>query len=357
MRCRRPRVRRPVGAGERPASIATSVNSRRSLHFTVRGAVRRRRRGHGPPVLGSARPRCGVVCASLVDRSAGGIRTNRLVEDLRRRGWNAVEVEGREDLIDAELARGRPVLTLIEDRPGTFHYVVIVAATPQAIVFHDPARAPFRVMEREQFARRWSRADRWMAVVTPIESSRSSEPPAPVAADRGIVLCGSRLPAVCSSARRASSTRPSATDSCVVVRRRGSGAGARRAASAAASLARSRASWPRRRSPSIRWTSTRGNCSRPVASYRTIPMARSRRGIESSSRTSIWLPSAVSRTRGNESSNGCWLFRRRHCSRRGLFDLSARRLKELPSAIGTRLEFVPRFGPRRIARARRRAAT
>ena len=46
--------------------------------------------------------------ASLVDRSAGGIRTNRLVEDLRRRGWNAVEVEGREDLVDAELGRGRP---------------------------------------------------------------------------------------------------------------------------------------------------------------------------------------------------------------------------------------------------------
>ncbi|HEY6617058.1 MAG TPA: C39 family peptidase, partial [Vicinamibacterales bacterium] len=123
--------------------------------------------------------------ASLVDRGAGGIRTNRLVEDLRRRGWNAVEVEGREDLVEAELGRGRPVLALIEDRPGTFHYIVIVAATPHAIVLHDPARTPFRVMEREQFARRWSRADRWMAVVTPIESSRSSAPPAPVAATEG----------------------------------------------------------------------------------------------------------------------------------------------------------------------------
>ena len=28
----------------------------------------------------------------------------------------------------------------------------------------------------------------------------------------------------------------------------------------------------------------------------------------------------------------------------GLFDLSARRLKELPAAMGTRLEFVPRSG-------------
>ena len=108
--------------------------------------------------------------APLVDRSAGGIRTTRLIDDLRQRGWNAAAVEGRDDLIDAELARGRPVLTLIEDRPGTFHYVVIVASTPEAIVFHDPARAPFRVMERQRFARRWSPADRWMAVVTPSET-------------------------------------------------------------------------------------------------------------------------------------------------------------------------------------------
>ena len=117
--------------------------------------------------------------AHLVDRSAGGIRTDRLVDDLRGRGWNATPVAGDDDLIDAELARGRPVLTLIEDRPGTFHYVVIVAATPQAIVFHDPARAPFRVMERAPFSRRWAAADRWMAVVVPAEATRVESSPSP----------------------------------------------------------------------------------------------------------------------------------------------------------------------------------
>src|SRR5262245_62956492 len=90
--------------------------------------------------------------AHLVDHSAHGIRTTRLVEDLRLRGWNTAAIDGRDDLIDTELARGRPVLTLIEDRPGTFHYVVVVASTPQAIVFHDPARAPFRVMDRDRFS-------------------------------------------------------------------------------------------------------------------------------------------------------------------------------------------------------------
>src|SRR5688572_29465880 len=124
--------------------------------------------------------------AHLVDRSAAGIRTTALVGELRSRGWAATGIEGTEAVLEGELARGRPVLTLIEDRPGTFHYIVAVAVTAGAIVFHDPARAPMRVMSRDEFARRWRPADRWMAVVVPGERAAVSAPEpaaAPVAAD------------------------------------------------------------------------------------------------------------------------------------------------------------------------------
>ena len=50
------------------------------------------------------------------------------------------------------------MLTLIEDRPGRFHYIVIVAATREAVVFHDPARAPLRVVGRAEFEGRWQAA-------------------------------------------------------------------------------------------------------------------------------------------------------------------------------------------------------
>lgn len=103
----------------------------------------------------------------LVDRSAAGIRTGALVADLRRRGWSAHGVEGDETAVRMELARGRPVLMLIEDRPSAFHYVVTVAWHPRAVIFHDPARGPFRVMSTAEFARRWRAARRWMAVVAP----------------------------------------------------------------------------------------------------------------------------------------------------------------------------------------------
>ncbi len=113
----------------------------------------------------------------LVDRSAAGIRTDSLLNDLRSRGWLATSLDGSDEAIDAELQRGRPVLTLIEDRPGRFHYIVIVASTKDALVFHDPARAPLRVVGRAEFTRRWQAAGRWMAVIVPGERRPESTVP------------------------------------------------------------------------------------------------------------------------------------------------------------------------------------
>ena len=114
----------------------------------------------------------------LIDRSAAGIRTTALIDEIRRRGWTATAVAGSNEAIARELSDGRPILTLIEDRPGTFHYIVIIGATPRAVVYHDPARTAFRTMSRDEFDRRWSAADRWMAVVVPaaaaVESPRTT---------------------------------------------------------------------------------------------------------------------------------------------------------------------------------------
>jgi hypothetical protein len=115
--------------------------------------------------------------AHLVDRSAAGIRTDALLRELTTRGWMAAALDGTAGAIDAELQRGRPVLTLIEDRPGRFHYIVIVGTTPDAVIFHDPARAPLRVVGRSEFDRRWQATRRWMAVVVPGERTPTARPP------------------------------------------------------------------------------------------------------------------------------------------------------------------------------------
>ena len=126
--------------------------------------------------------------AHLVDRSAAGIRTDALAADIAGRGWTAAAVAGDEMFARTELARGRPVLALIQDRPGTFHYIVIVAWQEHGIVFHDPARAPFRVMGREEFTRRWKAARSWMLIVTP--GAAASRGDASAAAGRAAATSG-----------------------------------------------------------------------------------------------------------------------------------------------------------------------
>lgn len=116
--------------------------------------------------------------APLVDRSAAGIRTDVLVTDLVRRGYTASGITGDGDAIAGELARGRPVIALVEDRPGTYHYVVVVGWHERGVVFHDPARASFQVAPRQDFERRWAAAQRWMLVLTP-PSPAASSPPSP----------------------------------------------------------------------------------------------------------------------------------------------------------------------------------
>jgi hypothetical protein len=86
-------------------------------------------------------------------------------------------VAGSEARLSEEIERyGRPVLALIEDRPGTFHYVVVVGAPSRGVIFHDPARTPYRVMSRDEFQRRWRASNRWMAIVVPGREAQAAEP-------------------------------------------------------------------------------------------------------------------------------------------------------------------------------------
>ena len=128
--------------------------------------------------------------ASLIDRSAAGIRTTTLVADLTKRGWQVTAATGTAALL-GELASGRPAIALIEDRPGVYHYVVVIGATDGAVIFHDPARAPLRVLARQEFDRRWRATDRWMAIVLP--ALRADAAPATPAASPPATSCEERV--------------------------------------------------------------------------------------------------------------------------------------------------------------------
>jgi hypothetical protein len=154
--------------------------------------------------------------AHLVDDSAAGIRTDALVGELRARGWTAAGVRGDPVIAARELDRGRPVMALIEDRPGIYHYVVVVGMPAGTMVFHDPASRPFRVMSEEAFIRQWRAAGFWMAVVLPGEGAPAGDPAAAGAgADEHVAPVGGGAPSGATSiceARVAAAVRAARAD-------------------------------------------------------------------------------------------------------------------------------------------------
>jgi len=114
--------------------------------------------------------------ATLVDEAAGGIRGDVLLADIGRRGWSARSFRGDEGVVQARLADRQPVIALIEDRPGAFHFVVIVAWVNDRVVYHDPARAPFRVAHAAAFLSAWSKAGDWSMLVLPREGGATGHP-------------------------------------------------------------------------------------------------------------------------------------------------------------------------------------
>ena len=105
--------------------------------------------------------------APLVDDSAEGIRLGDLARAIRERGWRALPFSGTTSVLRDHLAEGRPVISLIEDRPGRYHYVVVVAWAGKTVVFHDPARGPFRTVDAEAFDRVWAVTNRTALLILP----------------------------------------------------------------------------------------------------------------------------------------------------------------------------------------------
>ena len=105
--------------------------------------------------------------ADLVNRDIGGIRGDDLLRALETRGWEPHSFRGDAASVRSHLAKRRPVVALLEDRPGRFHYVVVVAWPDQRVLLHDPARAPFRVMIDKDFLRAWEAAGFWSMLLLP----------------------------------------------------------------------------------------------------------------------------------------------------------------------------------------------
>ena len=103
----------------------------------------------------------------IVDRRAGGIATGALVDAVRRRGWQAVELAGGSADLQTRLVARQPVVVLIADRGPRYHYVVVVGKTADGVVIHDPAWGPSRAIKDVEFDRIWRASGNWGLVIVP----------------------------------------------------------------------------------------------------------------------------------------------------------------------------------------------
>jgi hypothetical protein len=115
--------------------------------------------------------------AALVDTRAGGIAVGALARAVEERGWRARAFAGTAADAQTHITEGRPLIALVEDRPGRLHYVVVVAWTADRVVFHDPAVNPFRTLDAATFDRRWRVTGRTALLVLPAAGATGAPAP------------------------------------------------------------------------------------------------------------------------------------------------------------------------------------
>jgi hypothetical protein len=132
--------------------------------------------------------------APLVDRHAGGIADDVLVNAITRRGWHASQIAGSIDALRDQIGRRRPVIILLEDRPERYHYLVVTGVEADAVIVHDPSWGPSRRMRSDDLMRAWRPAHFWAIVVLPSDTRPALPPAVPAGPATGTrTACDARL--------------------------------------------------------------------------------------------------------------------------------------------------------------------
>jgi peptidase C39-like protein len=105
--------------------------------------------------------------AAFVDRRAGGIADDILIEAVRRRGWRPLTLGGGFAGLKRRLADRQPVIVLLADRGARYHYVVVIGETDEGVSIHDPSWGPSRQIGKAEFERLWRAANDWGLVILP----------------------------------------------------------------------------------------------------------------------------------------------------------------------------------------------
>jgi hypothetical protein len=80
--------------------------------------------------------------------------------------------------------QGQPVIVLLADRKDRYHYVVVIGATTDEVIVHDPSRGPSRAVKKSEFQRVWEPSNFWALLILPAVPVAFGFPPPPKASAR-----------------------------------------------------------------------------------------------------------------------------------------------------------------------------
>ena len=106
----------------------------------------------------------------LYSKSEHGIPAPRMVDYLRRHGFQAFAFPGKWSDLEDQIAKGRPLIVALRPQgQSELHYVVIDGVdTPRGLVtMNDPAVRKLLNEERARFQKEWSATNNWTLLAVP----------------------------------------------------------------------------------------------------------------------------------------------------------------------------------------------
>jgi ABC-type bacteriocin/lantibiotic exporter with double-glycine peptidase domain len=115
-----------------------------------------------------------LIQHQLYSKTERGIPAEQMGKYLRQHGFKAFAFPGNWSDLEAQIAKGRPLIVAIRpEGQSELHYVVIdgVDTAKGLITMNDPAVRKLLTEERGQFEKEWSATHNWTLLAVPALSS------------------------------------------------------------------------------------------------------------------------------------------------------------------------------------------
>jgi len=100
------------------------------------------------------------------DRLKGAL-ASRMRAFFEEHGFHAFAFEGRQQDLEENLRKGRPIIVALKTGGARLHVCVLTGLDPERVYLNDPAFGKDHPLDRSRFEKQWAAAGRWMLVAAP----------------------------------------------------------------------------------------------------------------------------------------------------------------------------------------------